>query len=318
MRGSELTRSYVDEKFHILVYDYSHEIWFVSDPSVRLSGMLRMAVKIFSHTQMVRDLFGMGRVDEVGYAQKLSLKLLNALLRHFDVQMGVSCKAVPYHTKELRVRGNTDAGVLRSRSDVCVMTWEDKAIGLKLATKHVGQAVAEVVGIAERLRDSVAFIPPQGLSIRGVLTNGCSWVFIMRTLVNGRMATIATTAIDVIVDGEVNYENVLLVTRMLANVMKSTKALLEALDRHLCRPDIADIPPPTPPLSDDGTDDDEGTRDNEDDDEETAGATSAPPTVAVVTRSSKSSLPNARCVTNTVAKETSGFGFLCARNLAAM
>ena len=293
----------------------------MSDPSVRLSGMLRMAVKIFSHTQTVRDLFGMGRVDEVGYAQQLSFELLNELLRHFEVRRGVSCRAVPYHTKELCVRGYTDAGVLRLRSDVCVMTWEDKAIGLKLAEKHIGQAVAEVVGIAERLRDGVSFIPPPGLSIRGVLTNGFSWVFIIRTLVNGRMATLVTTAIDVIMDGVVNYENVLVVTRMLANVMKSTKALLEALDCHLSRLVIADIPPPTPPQSDDGTDDDEGTRDNEDDDEGAAGgdkATSSRPTFSMVTRLSKSSLPNARCVTNTAAKETSGFGFLCARNLAAM
>ena len=282
--------------------------------------MLRLAVKIFSHTQTVRDLLGMGCVDEIAYTQKLSFKLLNGLLRHFEVQKGESCKAMAYHTEELRVKGYTDAGVLRLRSEVLVTTWEDKALGLKLSMKCIGQAVAEVVGIAEKLRDCLAFIPPQGLSIRGVLTNGSSWVFITRTLINGCMSTLATKAIDVIVDGEVHYENVLVVTRMLANVMKSTKAILEALDDHLDRHDIVDIPPPSPSQSDDDTDDDEGTHDNGDDEgaARTNKTSFASSTFAMATRSSNNSLPNARRVTNTVAKETSGFGYLCARNLAAM
>lgn len=272
--------------------------------------MLRTAGKLVVHTQIMVNFSNIGLLDELRYAQKLSFVLLRTLLRVCVVRTGVACKSVAYRAKSLNVHGETDAGVLRSGSSACVMTWEDKSIGLPLTIAHIGQAVAQVVGISEKLRDDLAFIPPRGLSIYGVLTNGLSWIFIIRTLINGHLSTLRTPAINMILNGVIIGENVWVVTRMLANAMKNTNAILEALDGHIAGLDDADISPPTPPQSGDGDD-------NEDDDEAAHEGNSSDTTLPhpTSTRSSTKSLPNSRLVADTVAK-MSGFGYLCERNLA--
>ena len=316
IRGSELTQHYVLDKFGMVTYPFAHPIWFSRDTSQRFNAIMRTAIKLFVHTQVVVKFLGVGFVDELRYAQKLSFVLLRKLLRLFEVRLGNACKAVTYRAKSLNVHGRTDAGILRADSNVCVMTWEDNALGVPLTTANVGQAASQVTGISEKLRDDLAFIPPRGLSLYGVLTNGVCWIFVIRKLINGHMSTFCTPPIHTVFNGVIMGENIWAVTRMLANAMENTNAILEALDGHLAGLDDVDIPPPTPPHAGDGDD-----RDSDEDDDEAAhegdsSDTTLPhSTYATATRSSTKSARNSQLGGDALTK-MSGLGYLSERNLA--